>query len=105
MANDPSFQQLRAAAQNNPALLQNALQQLSQTNPQLFQFISQNPEGFLQLLAGGGDFEGGDEDEGQLPPNVIQVTQEEKAAIDRVISGSFVNFSALCSWIQSPTCY
>lgn len=38
----------------------------------------------MQLLAGGGDLGGDEGNGGQLPPNVIQVTPEEKAAIDRV---------------------
>ena len=37
----------------------------------------------MQLLAGG-DLGDEGEEGGQLPPNVIQVTPEEKAAIDRV---------------------
>lgn len=56
IANDPSFQQLRLAVQENPALLQGILTQLSQTNPQLFQLISQNQEAFLQLLMQQGNF-------------------------------------------------
>ena len=46
--------------------------------------ITQNQEAFLQLLMGGEEGEGYDEGEGPLPPGVISVTPEEKAAIDRV---------------------
>jgi len=53
--------------------------------------ITQNQEAFLQLLAGDGgegefDEEGG---EGGLPPGVIEVTEEEKAAIDRLTALGF----------------
>lgn len=37
LANNPMFNQLRAAVQQNPELLQTALNQLAQSNPQLFQ--------------------------------------------------------------------
>lgn len=55
LAELPMFNQLRAAVQQNPMLLQAVLSQLAQTNPQLFQLISQNQEAFLKLLTEGGD--------------------------------------------------
>jgi len=86
LANNPMFQQLRNVIQTNPNLLQPALAQLANTQPQLFQTITQNQESFVKLL-----MEGGYEDEGgsNLPPNVIQVTPEEKAAIDRLTALGF----------------
>lgn len=68
--------------QTNPALLQPLLQQLGQSNPELLRSINADPNGFLQALLEGAE---GDEEGGQAPPgNMIQVTQEEKDAIDRV---------------------
>eukprot|EP00331_Platyophrya_macrostoma_P003396 CAMPEP_0176419638 /NCGR_PEP_ID=MMETSP0127-20121128/8165_1 /TAXON_ID=938130 /ORGANISM="Platyophrya macrostoma, Strain WH" /LENGTH=354 /DNA_ID=CAMNT_0017800151 /DNA_START=31 /DNA_END=1095 /DNA_ORIENTATION=+ len=114
LANDPGFQQLRAAVQQNPALLQGILNQLAQTNPQLFQLISQNQEAFLQLLmdgGAGGDLGGdlGDEgfedelDQGGSPlanqPGVISVTQEEKEAIDRLVALGFDQQSAIEAYL------
>jgi len=77
LRNQPQFQQLRAAVQQNPALLQPLLQQIGQANPQLLQLIQENQQEFLSLL---------EEDDGGLPPgaNVIQVTPEERAAIERL---------------------
>lgn len=49
----PQFEQLRQLVQNNPQVLPGLLQQLGQTNPQLMQLISQNPQAFLSLLRGG----------------------------------------------------
>ena len=109
IANDPGFQQLRLAVQQNPALLQGILAQLAQSNPQLFQVISQNQEAFLQLLMQGGDAgqDFGFDEEGVEPMDgienegdggfgqagaggarqrVVEVTQEEKEAIERVIN-------------------
>ena len=54
LSNNPMFQQLRAAIQTNPNLLQPALAQLATSNPQLFQLITQNQETFIKLLMEGG---------------------------------------------------
>jgi len=76
----PQFQQLRQLVQANPGLLQPLLQNLGQSNPELLQLINANQQSFLQLLN-----EGDDGDEQQIPPpQYIQVTQEEKEAIDRL---------------------
>lgn len=96
----PQFQQLRQVVQRNPALLQPLLQQIGQNNPNLLavcwrrgspscvghaltacawprQMINQNQQEFLRLL---------EEDAGDAPPagNVIQVTAEERDAIQRL---------------------
>jgi UV excision repair protein RAD23 len=79
----PQFQQLRQLVQTNPNLLQPLLQQVGQTNPDLLRIINNDPHAFLQMLSEGSE----DDDEGMgAPPGsqVIQVTQEEKEAIDRV---------------------
>lgn len=73
----PELSQLRAMVRSNPQLLQPMLQQLHRANPQLVQYIQQNPEEFFQLLQE-------DDEGGALPPNVIQVTPEEKEAIERL---------------------
>ncbi|ORX90166.1 UV excision repair protein Rad23 [Basidiobolus meristosporus CBS 931.73] len=89
LRSQPQFQQLRQLVQQNPALLQPLLQQLGQANPQLLQLINANQDTFLQLLseAGGEGGEGGD----GIPPgaHTIQVTQEEKEAIERLCGLGF----------------
>lgn len=82
--NNPQVQQLRELIAQNPALAQPLIQQLAASNPQLAQLFANNPDALMQLLGGeGGDF--GD-DEGGIPPgaNVIHITEEEQAAIQRV---------------------
>lgn len=88
----PQFLNMRLAIQQNPSLLPALLQQLGRENPQLLQQISQHQELFIQMLnepAG----EGGDVPEvGELgaageegaPVNYIQVTPQEKEAIERL---------------------
>ena len=85
LRNTPHFQQIRQLVQSNPALLQPLLQQLGQSNPEILRSINADPSGFLQAL-----LEGADDEEGGNAPggsSMIQVTQEEKEAIDRVRHG------------------
>jgi len=84
----PQFNLLRQMIQQNPQLLQPVLAQLSQSNPGILQLINQHQQEFLQLLhepvqggGQGGNTGGGG---GGPGPQYIQVSQEEKAAIDRL---------------------
>ncbi|KAJ8682061.1 hypothetical protein QAD02_017853 [Eretmocerus hayati] len=105
LRSQPQFQQMRQVIQQNPQLLNPVLQQIGQTNPALLQLISQNQEAFVQMLnepvgAGGG---GGSIPasaaaavaQGGLPgsgaaalsggvPGVVQVTPQDKEAIERL---------------------
>jgi UV excision repair protein RAD23 len=78
---NPTFRNLRQLVQQQPAMLEQVLQQVAGSNPQLAQMISSNPEAFMQLLA-----EGGDEEGVPLPPGAqsVSVTEEERDAIERL---------------------
>jgi XPC-binding domain len=78
---DPRLAALRELAGQNPALLQPVIQQLAQNNPQLAQALASDPNALLDLL-GGAEGEEGE----AIPPgaHVINVTPEERAAIERV---------------------
>ncbi|XP_039628576.1 RAD23 homolog A, nucleotide excision repair protein a [Polypterus senegalus] len=87
------FQNMRQVIQQNPALLPALLQQLGSENPQLLQQISQHQELFIQMLNEPlGDLADIGESEGDLgamaedaaPVNYIQVTPQEKEAIERL---------------------
>lgn len=94
LQNNPMFSQLRDRIIREPAFFQTFMNQLAQTQPQLHQAISQNPQQFLQLLlggAGGGMGEAPDSD----PPGTIRVTQEEKDAIERLTSLGFPKHRAI----------
>ncbi|KAF6096547.1 RAD23-like protein A, nucleotide excision repair protein [Phyllostomus discolor] len=84
---------MRQVIQQNPALLPALLQQLGQENPQLLQQISRHQEQFIQMLneppgelADISDVEGEVGAIGEEAPqmNYIQVTPQEKEAIERV---------------------
>jgi UV excision repair protein RAD23 len=81
LRNQPQLQQLRQLVQQNPALLQQLIQQIGTSNPQLLQLINSDPTSFLRLLQEGG---GSEPREGNPPPQYVSVTQEEKEAIDRL---------------------
>ncbi|KAK9535694.1 hypothetical protein VZT92_008061 [Zoarces viviparus] len=88
----PQFLHMRTAIQQNPTLLPALLQQLGRENPQLLQQISQHQELFIQMLnepvGEGGEApevgELGAAGEEGAPVNYIQVTPQEKEAIERL---------------------
>uniref|UniRef100_A0A8I6AUT2 UV excision repair protein RAD23 n=1 Tax=Rattus norvegicus TaxID=10116 RepID=A0A8I6AUT2_RAT len=91
LRNQPQFQQMRQIIQQNPSLLPALLQQIGRENPQLLQQISQHQEHFIQMLnepvqeAGGqGGGGGGIAEAGSGHMNYIQVTPQEKEAIERL---------------------
>ena len=103
LTQQPQFQQLRQLVRQNPQILPSLLNELGRNNPQLFQLISSNQEHFHRMLTdpeleggdapglggggGGGGGGGASGMGGGAPPpgtQYIQVTQEEKAAIERV---------------------
>jgi UV excision repair protein RAD23 len=80
IVNSPQIQRIRAAVQENPALIGPLMQQIAAANPQLAALLQQDPQALYELL-------GVEEvDEGGLPPNVMHVnlTQEESAAVERL---------------------
>lgn len=85
LRNNPQFQQLRQVVQQQPQMLETILQQVAAGNPQLAQLIAQNPDQFMQLLSEQND------DDALLPPGAqtISVTEEEQAAIERLVALGF----------------
>ncbi|XP_015676858.1 UV excision repair protein RAD23 homolog B [Protobothrops mucrosquamatus] len=94
LRNQPQFQQMRQIIQQNPSLLPALLQQIGRENPQLLQQISQHQEHFIQMLnepvqesgqgSGGSGSGGGVAEAGSRHMNYIQVTPQEKEAIERL---------------------
>lgn len=86
----PQFQNMRQVLQQNPSMLPALLQQLGRENPQLLQQISQHQEQFIQMLnepmeePGEIEEEMGAVGEDTSQANYIQVTPQEKEAIERL---------------------
>ncbi|ORX90123.1 UV excision repair protein Rad23 [Basidiobolus meristosporus CBS 931.73] len=91
LTGQPQFQQLRQLVHQNPELLQPLLQQLGQANPELLQLINENQETFFQLLSAENDDMDDDEDYDPEESDMqfIQISQQEKEAIDRLVALGF----------------
>lgn len=125
LRSQPQFAQMRTLLQSNPALLAPLLQQLAQTNPQLLQLINEHQNEFYNMInepvegsAAGGATEalggggggstpstGGQGGAPRAPPGTsyIQVTPQEREAIDRVrfkFSSSLYNKPNFCNHIK-----
>ncbi|XP_006882076.1 PREDICTED: UV excision repair protein RAD23 homolog B-like [Elephantulus edwardii] len=95
LRNQPHFQQMRQIIQQNPSLLPALLQEIGRENSPLQQQISQHQEHFIQMLnepvqedggqgGGGGGGSGGIAEAGSGHMIYIQVTPQEKEAIERL---------------------
>ncbi|NXS58904.1 RD23B protein, partial [Brachypteracias leptosomus] len=97
LRNQPQFQQMRQIIQQNPSLLPALLQQIGRENPQLLQQISHHQEHFIHMLnepvlesrqdlssSDDGASTGGVAEAGNGHMNYIQVTPQEKEAIERL---------------------
>ncbi|KAL4004689.1 BTB/POZ domain-containing protein 3/6 [Sarotherodon galilaeus] len=90
LRNQPQFQVMRQLIQQNAALLPALLQEIGRENPELLQEISSHQEQFIQMLnepvpepvPGGGSSGAGGGGGNQM--NYIQVTPQEKEAIERL---------------------
>lgn len=100
LRNLPQFQMMRNQVQQHPDTLPQLLQEIGRSNPQLLQLISQNQAAFIALLneplnEGEGEENAAAEGVGggvsRAPSGgfQIQVTTEEKAAIDRIVAMGF----------------
>lgn len=84
LRDNPQIQHLREQIVQNPALLQFLIQQLASQNPAIAQMLAENPEALLQHL--GIEPGDGNGDGTTIPPGaqVVSVTEEERAAIQRL---------------------
>ncbi|XVF03410.1 hypothetical protein REPUB_Repub04eG0259000 [Reevesia pubescens] len=91
LRNSQQFQALRAMVQANPQILQPMLQELGKQNPHLMRLIQEHQADFLRLI--NEHAEGGEGNVlGQLAdamPQAIQVTPEEREAIERLEAMGF----------------
>ena len=88
------FQQMKALLKSNPGMLNAVFEQIGSSNPNLLQLISQNQEEFIRMInepeggapSGGGGGGGGPAVAPGGPEGgiTIQMTTQDKEAIDRV---------------------
>ena len=101
LRNQEEFQQMKRLLQQNPGMLNALLQNIGQSNPELLQIISQNQEAFIRMInesddpasggsggrGGGRPAASGEEHLGES--GVIQVSPQDKEAIERVSDQKF----------------
>mmetsp|Transcript_780 Transcript_780/g.2915 ORF Transcript_780/g.2915 Transcript_780/m.2915 type:complete len:367 (-) Transcript_780:163-1263(-) len=91
LRNNQQFRALRTMVRQNPDILQPMLQELGRHNPQLLQQINANQTEFVRLI--NEPFEGEEDLLGSMGAGegegVLQVTQEESEAIERLQSMGF----------------
>ncbi|KAL5291490.1 RAD23B family protein [Megaselia abdita] len=77
LRSQPQFAQMRNLVRQHPELLQEVLRRIGRSNPSLMTMISENQEAFMEML---------NRDDDTEDPNTltIEVTQEDKDAIDRL---------------------
>lgn len=87
LRSQPQFLQMRQLIQSNPSLLPNILAQIRQSNPRLLQIITENQDRFVQMLnepLESGASPGTTGNQSSMEPGYIQVTPEEKQAVERL---------------------
>ena len=120
MRSTPIFSQLRSLVQQNPSLLQPFLQQLGASNPELLTLIERNQSEFVQFLqegAEGGSLGSGSDEEmeamfgsgeggeggagmmGEDGSQYIQVTEQEKESIERLVAMGFDRQMAITAFL------
>jgi len=97
LRDNPQIQQLRELMAQNPAMIQPLIQQLAASNPAIAQAIAANPEALVDLLG----VEAEEFDERNVPPGaqVISVTEEERAAIERLEALGFPRQAAVEAYL------
>lgn len=95
-ATDLDMERLRQLISTQPEMLEPLMQHIAETNPGLSQIIQQHPEEFIRAVLQGPGGEGAEgalyqDAEGEVPQGGarIEITQEEEAAINRLVELGF----------------
>ena len=96
LGNPQVLSQLRTLLEQNPAALQPLVQALVQSNPQLAQAMSADPEGVLRMLSG----EGLEGEESFEVPTLQQLTDEDRAHVEQIISMGIPERKAIESYFM-----
>lgn len=96
LGNPQVLSQLRTLLEQNPAALQPLVQALVQSNPQLAEAMSADPEGVLRMLAG----EGLDAEDSFDVPSLQQLADEDRTQVEQIISMGIPERKAIESYFM-----
>lgn len=98
----PHFQQMRQLVRSNPTMLNDLMQQIGNSNPQLLSLITQHQEAFVQMLNEPDSVANAGQPQQPAPASQGQdmsqfvgtttVSQQDKEAIDRVSKSNLKNY-------------
>lgn len=100
LGNPQILAQLRTLVEQNPAALQPLIQALVQTNPQLAEALSADPEGVLRLLAGSEGLEGLEGEEPFEVPTLQQLGEEDRTNVEQIIAMGIPENKAIESYFM-----
>uniref|UniRef100_A0A914PDY4 UV excision repair protein RAD23 n=1 Tax=Panagrolaimus davidi TaxID=227884 RepID=A0A914PDY4_9BILA len=97
LENNAAFGQIRAMVQENPSILTEVMEKIAALNPPLMHVISQNQDEFLRLLnaetsranASQSNPQAGGRNNGGRREHIVEVTEEERDAIERIKAMGF----------------
>ncbi|WFD32043.1 UV excision repair protein rad23 [Malassezia sp. CBS 17886] len=100
LGNPQILAQLRTLVEQNPSALQPLIQALVQSNPQLAEALSADPEGVLRLLAGSEGMEGIDGEESFEVPTLQQLSEEDRTHVEQIIAMGIPESKAIESYFM-----
>lgn len=100
LGNPEVLGQLRTLVEQNPAALQPLIQALVQSNPQLAEALSADPEGVLRMLAGGEGLEPLEGEESFEVPTLQQLGEEDRGKVEQIIAMGIPESKAIESYFM-----
>ena len=100
LSNPQILNQLRTLVQHNPAALQPLIQALVQSNPQLAEALSADPEGVLRMLAGDEGLEAMDGEESFDIPRLQQLSEEDRGKVEQIMAMGIPESKAIESYFM-----
>lgn len=97
LGNPQVLAQLRTLVEHNPSALQPLIQALVQSNPQLAEVLSSDPEGFMRLLSGNADM--GDEESFELP-TMQQLPEQDRTSVEQIVAMGIPESKAIEAYLM-----
>lgn len=100
LGNPQVLGQLRSLVEQNPTALQPLIQALVQSNPQLAEALSADPEGVLRLLGGDEGAESMEGEESFEVPSLQQLSEEDRGQVEQIMAMGIPESKAIESYFM-----